>query len=61
MNDFPRVPVDDAASQKLHERYATFLEQRTDTMRTLIEERTADPDLQGKIYDVLQRMVRSAK
>lgn len=61
INEFPRIPVDDAASQSLYERYATFLEQRTNTLRTLIEERTADPDLQGKVYDILLRMVRSAK
>ena len=48
INDFPRVPVDDTTSQRLYERYAAFLEQRTNTLRTLIEERTADPDLQGK-------------
>lgn len=61
IKDFPRIPVDDAESQSLYERYAAFLEQRTNTLRTLIEERTADPDLQGKIYDILLRMVRCAK
>ena len=61
VNDFPRIPVDDTTSQSLYERYAAFLEQRTNTLRTLIEERTADPDLQGKVYDILLRMMRSAK
>jgi hypothetical protein len=60
INDFPRIPVDDAASQSVYERYAAFLEQRTNTLRTLIEDRTADSDLQGKVYDILLRMVRSA-
>ena len=59
INDFPRIPVDDAASQSLYERYAAFLKQRANTLQTLIEERTADPDLQQKVYNiVLQRIQR---
>ncbi len=55
MRGFVRVPLEAEASQALHKRYSQFVNQRAETLRTLVEERTADPDLQDKVYAHLLR------
>jgi len=52
-----RIPVEDEVSKALHTRYAKFLRQRSETLRTLVEERTTDPELQEKVYAELLRRV----
>ena len=59
MRGFVRVPREEESSRELYERYDRFLKQRADTVRTLVEERTADLELQEKVYDsVMQRIQR---
>jgi hypothetical protein len=54
---FVRVPVKDEASNSLRARYDAFLKQRSDTFRTLVEERTSDPELQERVHSgLLQRV-----
>jgi hypothetical protein len=58
---FIRVPLEEEANLDLRERYARFLKQRADRLRTLVEERTADPDLQEKVYAELLRRVQGPR
>lgn len=58
---FVRVPLEEDAAQRLRTRYAQFLEQRANTLRALVEERTADPELQEKVHANLLRRVQSFK
>jgi hypothetical protein len=57
--DYPQIPVDEVASENLLQRYSAFLESRDEALRNLIEARTADEELQDKVYDLLIRQVRS--
>lgn len=55
--DFVRIPLDDDPCLQLHSQYSGFLKQRADSLRAMVEERTADPELQEKIYmDLLKRI-----
>ncbi|PZV10380.1 MAG: SAM-dependent methyltransferase, partial [Leptolyngbya sp.] len=55
--DFVRIPLDDDLCLQLHSQYSSFLKQRADSLRAMVEERTADPELQEKIYaDLLKRI-----
>ncbi len=54
---FTRVPHDKTECERLRASYEQFLAQRNQRLRELIEARTADEDLQAKIYEVLVQMV----
>ncbi len=58
---FVRIPLDDNVTQHIHNRYDSFLTRRMDTLRTLVEERASDPELQEKIYLDLMKRVLSRK
>lgn len=58
---FVRVPLEEDAAQSLRTRYEKFLQQRVGTLRTLVEERTADPELQERVYANLLKRVESFK
>jgi len=60
LRDFVRIPLDDNSCLELHTRYASFLEERAGSVRTIVEERTADPELQEKIYADLSRRIQAA-
>jgi type I restriction-modification system DNA methylase subunit len=50
-----RLPLEDETSNKVRLRYTNLLHQRAETSRTLIEERTSDPELQEKVHANLMR------
>ncbi len=52
-----RIPLDSAESQRVHDRYKDFVSDRDKRLRELIENRTADEDMQEKIFDVLMHMI----
>ncbi len=59
MRGLIRIPVEEEASSRLRARYEKFLKQRADTLRSLVEDRTADPELQEKVYAAaMQRIQR---
>ncbi len=60
LRDFVRIPLDDNSCLELHTRYASFLEERAGSVRTIVEERTADPELQEKIYADLSKRIQAA-
>ena len=58
--NFVRIPLDDNLCLELCNQYSTFLEQRAVSIRAMVEERTADPELQEKIYADLLKRIQSA-
>lgn len=57
---FIRIPLDDVSCQNLYSQYSNFLRQRADSLRAIVEETTADPELQEKIYADLLRRIQAA-
>jgi hypothetical protein len=57
---FVRIPLDDNYCQELHNEYSNFLQQRADTLQIIVEERTADSELQNKIYTELLKLIQAA-
>jgi len=55
--DFIRVPHDDTECQRVRVSYEQFLAQREQRLRELIEDRTADEDLQGRVLDALTLLI----
>lgn len=57
---FVRIPLDNNCCQELYNQYSSFLQQRADTLRFIVEERTADIELQEKIYVEVLRLIQAA-
>jgi hypothetical protein len=54
---FIRVPHDKTECQRVRVSYEQFLAQREQRLRELIEDRTADEDLQAKVLDALKLLI----
>lgn len=50
MREMVSVPFEATAAAALQIEYATFLEEREATVRVMVEEKSADPDLQEKLF-----------
>ena len=48
-----RVPLDPQDCVSLKKRYETFINDRTKRIKSMIADRTSDPDLQDRILDAL--------
>ncbi len=56
-----RVPHDDADCIRNLEEYREFVERRDERIKELIQERTADEEMQEEIYNAVVLMLQSAK
>lgn len=54
---FVRVPVDEDVANMLNRRFTDFVERRTMTIQTLVEERTADPEMQDRVIADLMKKI----
>lgn len=55
MTGIVRVPVEDAEVERVAESHARIIEERETALQMLVEERTADPDMQQRVLDGLRR------
>jgi hypothetical protein len=56
---FVKIPHDEKECKRVYTIYIQFLKNRENRLRDLIEERTANEDLQEKVYEALLPMVKS--
>lgn len=54
---FLRVPCDENECEKLYQEYERFIKRRRKKILELIEERTADEDVQEKVYTLIMNMI----
>lgn len=52
-----RVPLEPQDCIGLRKRYEAFVEDRTQRLRTMIADRTGDPDLQDRIFNALEDLI----
>ncbi len=52
-----RVPHDEEECRRVHDRYSDLVGRREVRVRELIQLRTADEDMQGRIYDILMPLL----
>lgn len=52
-----QVPLDPKDCESLKKRYETFIDDRTKRLKSMIADRTGDPDLQDRIFDALNDLI----
>lgn len=55
IREFVRVPLDEEGAKAVEKRFREFLVRRQTTIQTLVEERTADPEVQEKVFTQLMK------
>jgi len=55
-----RVPHDEEECRRVYERYGDFAGRRDERLRALIQDRTADEEMQGRINDILVSLLERA-
>lgn len=56
-----RIPFQEEECQRLLDSYSRFMQQREDRIWQLIEERTKDEDIQGKIYEAMMVLLNGRR